>query len=112
MACVPAIAIEKLFSKVGKAIDDMELIETNEALAAVTLVSLNILSKDNPDKLMELQQKTSVNGGAIAMGRPVGASGARITMTLMYELTRTGGGPGVVAVGGGLSQGEAVLLKV
>ena len=112
MACVPAIAIEKLLGKVGKTIDDIDLIEINEAFAAVTLVSLQILAKDNPDKLKELQEKTNVNGGAIAMGHPVGASGARITMALMYELMRRGGGRGIAAICGGLSQGEAVLLKV
>ncbi|MGZ6237475.1 MAG: thiolase family protein [Syntrophales bacterium] len=112
MACVPAKAIEKLLSKVDKTVDDMELIEINEAFAAVTLVSLKILAKDNPDKMKELQEKTNVNGGAIAMGHPVGASGARITMTLMYELMRRGGGYGIAAICGGLSQGEAVLLRV
>jgi acetyl-CoA C-acetyltransferase len=112
MACVPAIAIEKLLSKVDKTIDDMDLIEINEAFAAVTLVSLKILAKNNHDKMKELQEKTNVNGGAIAIGHPVGASGARVTMTLMYELMRRGGGNGVAAICGGLSQGEAVLLKV
>lgn len=112
MACVPAKAVEKLLSKVDKTVDDMELIEINEAFAAVTLVSLKILAKDNPDKMKELQEKTNVNGGAIAMGHPVGASGARITMTLMYELMRRGGGYGIAAICGGLSQGEAVLLRV
>jgi acetyl-CoA C-acetyltransferase len=112
MACVPAIAIEKLLSRVDKTIDDMDLIEINEAFAAVTLVSLKILAKNNHDKMKELQEKTNVNGGAIAIGHPVGASGARVTMTLMYELMRRGGGNGVAAICGGLSQGEAVLLKV
>jgi acetyl-CoA C-acetyltransferase len=112
MACVPAVAIEKLLRRADKTIDDMELIEINEAFAAVTLVSLQMLAKDDPDKLKELQGKTNVNGGAIAMGHPVGASGARITMTLMYELMRRGGGRGIAAICGGLSQGEAVMLKV
>jgi acetyl-CoA C-acetyltransferase len=112
MACVPAIAIEQLLGKHGKAIDDMDLIEINEAFAAVTLVSLKMLGKDSPEKIKELQAKTNVNGGAIAIGHPVGASGARITMTLMYELMRRGGGMGVAGICGGLSQGEAVLIKV
>lgn len=112
MACVPAIAVEKLLSRVGKTIDAVDLIEINEAFAAVTLVSLKILAKNNHDKMKELQEKTNVNGGAIAIGHPVGASGARVTMTLMYELMRRGGGNGVAAICGGLSQGEAVLLKV
>ena len=59
-----------------------------------------------------LQEKTNVNGGAIAIGHPVGASGARITMTLMYELMRGGGGYGVAAICGGLGQGESLVLKV
>jgi acetyl-CoA C-acetyltransferase len=111
MACVPAIAIEKLLTKAGKSLDDMDLLEINEAFAAVTLVSLKILAKDDPDKLSRLMEKTNVNGGAIAIGHPVGASGARITMALVYELIRRGGGEGVAAICGGLSQGEAVLIR-
>jgi len=112
MACVPAIAIEKLLEKAGRSIDEMDLIEINEAFAAVTLVSLKILAKDDPAQWKALQEKTNVNGGAIAIGHPVGASGARVTMSLMYELRRRGGGTGVAAICGGLSQGEAVMLKV
>lgn len=112
MACVPAIAIEKMLGKLGKTIDDMDLIEINEAFAAVTLVTLKILAENDPAKWKGLQDKTNVNGGAIAIGHPVGASGARITMTLMYELMRRGGGQGVAAICGGLSQGEALLLHV
>ena len=112
MACVPAQTIEKMFARTGHRIDDMNLIEINEAFAAVTLVSLKMLAKDNPAKWQALQDKTNVNGGAIAIGHPVGASGARITMTMMYELIRRGGGLGVAAICGGLSQGEALLLKV
>jgi len=59
-----------------------------------------------------LREKTNVNGGAIAIGHPVGAGGARITMTLMYELMRRGGGYGVAAICGGLGQGESLVLKV
>ena len=112
MACVPAQAIEGLLSSTGQSIDDLDLIEINEAFAAVTLVSLKMLAKDDPEKFAALQAKTNVNGGAIAIGHPVGASGARITMTLMYELMRRGGGKGVAAICGGLSQGEALLVSV
>jgi acetyl-CoA C-acetyltransferase len=112
MATLPATAIEKLLAKCGKTIDHIDLIEINEAFAAVTLVSLKILAGMDPDKWQDLQEKTNVNGGAIAIGHPVGASGARITMTLMYELLRRGGGTGVAAICGGLGQGEALLLKV
>jgi acetyl-CoA C-acetyltransferase len=112
MACVPAIAIEKILGRLGRTINDMDLIEVNEAFAAVTLVSLKILAEHDPKRQDKLQEKTNVNGGAIAIGHPVGASGARITMTLMYELIRKGGGRGVAAICGGLSQGEAVVLRV
>ena len=112
MACVPAQTIDKMFAKTGNTIDDMDLIEINEAFAAVTLVSLKMLAKDDPKKWQQLMDKTNVNGGAIAIGHPVGASGARITMALMYELMRRGGGRGVAAICGGLSQGESILIKV
>jgi acetyl-CoA C-acetyltransferase len=112
MACVPAQTIDKMFAKTGNTIDDMDLIEINEAFAAVTLVSLKMLAKDDPKKWQQLKDKTNVNGGAIAIGHPVGASGARITMTMMYELMRRGGGRGVAAICGGLSQGESILIKV
>jgi len=112
MACVPAQTIEKLLTRLGNTIDDMDLLEINEAFAAVTLVSLKMLAGNDPATYRSLQAKTNVNGGAIAIGHPVGASGARITMTLMYELMRRGGGQGVSAICGGLSQGEAILIEV
>lgn len=112
MACVPAETIDKMFSRKKYTIDDMDLIEINEAFAAVTLVSLKMLAEKDPAKMKDLMKKTNVNGGAIAIGHPVGASGARITMTLMYELMRRGGGKGVAAICGGLSQGEALIVKV
>lgn len=112
MACIPARAIERMLSAREMTIDDIDLIEINEAFAAVTLVSLKMLAENDPERFEELQRKTNVNGGAIAIGHPVGASGARITMTVMYELMRRGGGTGVAAICGGLSQAEALLLKV
>jgi len=112
MACVPAQAIEKLTVKNGITLDDIDLIEINEAFAAVTLVSLRMLAGNDPGKEKMLRQKTNVNGGAVAIGHPVGASGARITMALLYELRRRGGGLGAAAICGGLSQGEAIVLKV
>ena len=112
MACLPAKAIEKVLSRLNRNIDEMDLIEINEAFAAVTLVSLKILADGDQEEWKVLQDKTNVNGGAIAIGHPVGASGARITMTLMYELIRRGGGQGVAAICGGLGQGESVVLKV
>ncbi len=111
MATLPARAVEKILLRVGKKIQDMDVIEINEAFAAVTLVSLKILSELYGEEISSLKDRTNVNGGAIAMGHPVGASGARITMTLMYELIRRGGGHGVASICGGLGQGEAIILK-
>jgi acetyl-CoA C-acetyltransferase len=76
------------------------------------LVSTRILAADDEQKRPHLRKKTNVNGGAVAIGHPVGASGLRIAMTLTYELRRRGGGHGVAAICGGLTQGEAVLIEV
>lgn len=112
MATLPAIAVNKVLHRLNRTIDDLDLIEINEAFAAVTLVSLKILAEGNPDTFEALCHKTNVNGGAIAIGHPVGASGARISMTLMYELMRRGGGRGTAAICGGLGQAEALVLRV
>jgi acetyl-CoA C-acetyltransferase len=112
MDCVPAETMEKMLARTEKTIDDVDLIEINEAFAAVTLVSLKMMAKNDPEKFEALKAKTNVNGGAIAIGHPVGASGARITMTMMYELMRRGGGTGVAAICGGLSQGESIMITV
>jgi len=112
IAVIPAYTIQKALDQVGLTIDDMKLIEINEAFAAMPLVSTKILAKGNAKKWKELQDKTNVNGGAIAIGHPVGASAARITMTMAYELKRRGGGYGVASICGGLAQGEAVIIKV
>jgi acetyl-CoA C-acetyltransferase len=112
MAALPAKAIKKVLLRLGKSIEEMDLIEINEAFAAVPLVSLKILAGMDNMKMSELRKKTNVNGGAIAIGHPVGASGARITMTLMYELARRGGGWGVASICGGLGQGESIVLNV
>ena len=112
MAEIPAVTIQKMLEKSHLNLADVDLFEINEAFAAVTLVSLKMLAESDPCVFLALKAKTNVNGGAIAIGHPVGASGARITMTLMYELIRRGGGTGVAAICGGLSQGEAILLRV
>jgi acetyl-CoA C-acetyltransferase len=112
IAVIPAYTIQKALGKAGLTIDDMNLIEINEAFAAVPLVSTKILADGDENKWKALRDKTNINGGAIALGHPVGASAGRITMTLAYELRRRGGGYGVAAICGGLAQGEAVILKV
>jgi len=109
---VPAFTIKKVLERNGMTIDDMDLIEINEAFAAMPLVSTKILAGEDEQKWHELLRKTNVNGGAIAIGHPVGASGLRIAMTLMYELRRRGGGQGVAAICGGLVQGEGIIIRV
>ncbi len=112
IAVIPAYTIQKALDTAGLTIDDMRLIEINEAFAAMPLVSTKILAGGNSQKWKELQDKTNVNGGAVAVGHPVGATGARLPMTLARELSRRGGGYGVASICGGLAQGEAVILRV
>lgn len=104
LATVPALAIQKLLQKTDYVLEDIDLFEINEAFSAVTLTSQKILGLD--------AEKLNVNGGAIALGHPIGASGARILLTLMYELKRRGGGLGVAAICSGAAQGDAVLIRV
>lgn len=112
MAELPGFVIQKALRTVQLSVDDMDVIEINEAFAAVTLVSTKILADGKEAKWREILAKTNSNGGAIAIGHPVGASGARILMTMMYELKRRGGGLGVCAICGGLAQGDCAIIKV
>jgi acetyl-CoA C-acetyltransferase len=112
LAVNPGYAINKVLAKEGMTVDDTDLLEINEAFAAVPLVSSKILADGDDKKTEKIRDRLNVNGGAIAIGHPVGASAARLIMTLMYELRRRGGGIGVAGICGGLSQGDAVLIKV
>jgi len=112
IAAIPGFTIQKVLEKAGMDLDQIDLIEVNEAFAAMPLVSAKILANGNADKMGSILEKTNVNGGAIAIGHPVGASGARILMTLIYELRRRGGGMGVASICGGLAQGEGVIVQV
>ncbi|HOO38314.1 MAG TPA: thiolase family protein [Deltaproteobacteria bacterium] len=112
MAELPGFVIRKALERASLSIDQMEVIEINEAFAAVTLVSTKILADGDEKKWHALLDKTNPNGGAIAIGHPVGASGGRILMTMMYELRRRGGGYGVAGICGGLAQGDAVVIRV
>ncbi|MDP4127532.1 MAG: acetyl-CoA C-acyltransferase, partial [Bacillota bacterium] len=89
--------------------DDIKLVEINEAFAAVALVSARSILGMTKEQMFE---KVNVNGGAIAFGHPIGASGARIVMTLAYELKRRGGGYGVCGICAGHAQGDAMLIRV
>jgi acetyl-CoA C-acetyltransferase len=112
IAEIPAYTIEKVMKRTGLTVDQMDMIEINEAFAAVTLTATKHLAKGDNEKWEEIKAKTNIHGGAIALGHPVGASAARITMHIAYELNRRGGGYGVAAICGGLAQGEAIILKV
>lgn len=112
IAEVPAFAIQKALALAGVGSNEVALLEINEAFAAMPLVSTKILANGDQIKWEELLAKTNPNGGAIAIGHPVGASGARILMTAMYELRRRGGGIGAVGICGGLAQGDAAVIKV
>ncbi|MBE0599539.1 MAG: thiolase family protein [Desulfuromonadales bacterium] len=112
IAEVPAFAIRKALHAADVRLDQVELLEINEAFAAMPLVSTKILAEGDQGRWEALLAKTNPNGGAIAIGHPVGASGARILMTAMYELRRRGGGIGAVGICGGLAQGDAAVVKV
>jgi acetyl-CoA C-acetyltransferase len=109
---IPGFTIQKALEKARTDLDQIDLIEINEAFAAMPLVSTRILADGDSEKMRLLLEKTNVNGGAIAIGHPVGASGARILMTLIYELRRRGGGMGVASICGGLAQGEGAVVQV
>lgn len=100
----PGLVMEKLLEKTGKKLEEIDLFEVNEAFAAVALVSNKIAGLD--------PAKVNVNGGAVALGHPIGASGARIVLTLAYELRRRGGGIGVAAICSGGGQGDAIMIEV
>lgn len=104
IATTPGLAIQKLLAKSGVSLEQIDLFEVNEAFAAVVLTSGQIVGWD--------ENKVNVNGGAIALGHPIGASGARIVMSLIYELRRRGGGLGIAAICSGAAQGDAILLQV
>jgi acetyl-CoA C-acetyltransferase len=109
IATVAGLAIKKILEQNDMTLNQMDVIEINEAFAAVALVSCrSILGMSNED----MYKKVNVNGGAIAYGHPIGATGARIAMTLGYELKRRGGGWGVCGICSGHAQGDAMLIRV
>jgi acetyl-CoA C-acetyltransferase len=104
LARTPAKAGGRALEKAGKSIDNVERVELNEAFSSVVLNSTKMLGAD--------PEKVNVNGGAVALGHPIGASGARIVATMVHELRRNGGGLGLAAICSGGGQGDALLLEV
>jgi acetyl-CoA C-acetyltransferase len=104
LATTPASASLKALEKAGLQPGDIDLWEINEAFASVALNSINVLGID--------EEKVNVNGGAVALGHPIGASGARIVGTLVHELRRRGGGLGCAAICSGGGQGDAIIVRV
>jgi acetyl-CoA C-acetyltransferase len=104
LARTPAAAARKALEKAGLSAEDIDLWEINEAFASVTLNSIRVLGID--------EDKVNVNGGAVALGHPIGASGARILGALVHELRRRGGGKGCAAICSGGGQGDAVIVNV
>ncbi|MGJ7910926.1 acetyl-CoA C-acetyltransferase [Neobacillus sp. LXY-1] len=100
----PGLVINEILRKTGKRLEEIDLLEINEAFAAVALASGQIADLD--------PEKVNVNGGAVALGHPIGASGARIIITLMHELKRRGGGIGIAAICSGGGQGDAIMIEV
>jgi acetyl-CoA C-acetyltransferase len=99
----PSRATLKALEKIGKGVKDVDLFEFNEAFAAVGLASI--------DDLKLSDDVVNVNGGAIALGHPIGASGTRLPLTLLHELKRRGGGVGVAALCGGGGQGDSIVVR-
>jgi len=104
LATTPASAAKKALEKAGLQPGDIDLWEINEAFASVTLNSIRMLGIE--------EERVNVNGGAVALGHPIGASGARIIGSLVHELRRRGGGLGCAAICSGGGQGDALILKV
>jgi acetyl-CoA C-acetyltransferase len=104
LARTPAEAGRQALTKAGKSIDDVERVEVNEAFSSVALNSVRMLGAD--------PEKANVNGGAVALGHPIGASGGRIVTTLINELRRNGGGLGLAAICSGGGQGDALVIEV
>jgi acetyl-CoA C-acetyltransferase len=112
IASIPAIAARRVLDRAGLTLDDISLIEINEAFAAVPLVTTLVMADGDVAAAKRLRERVNVNGGAIAIGHPTGASGARMLMTLAMELARCGGGYGLVTICGGVGEAESAVIRV
>ncbi|MFI5253926.1 MAG: thiolase family protein [Candidatus Limnocylindrales bacterium] len=119
LASIPAEAARIVLEQVGLTIDQVDLIEINEAFAAMPLVSTLVLAGGDRQRAQAIREKTNVNGGAIAIGHPTGATGARLVMTLIYELRRRRAASGedrpyygLATICGGIGEAEAIVVRV
>jgi len=103
LATVPATSTQAALTKLGLRVDDINLFEINEAFAAVACTAMDLLGLD--------EERVNVDGGALAVGHPIGASGARILMHLAYALRQRGGGYGAAGICSGMAQGEATIIR-
>jgi len=112
IASMPAVAGLLALKQAGITLDEVDVIEINEAFAAVPLVSMRVLAGGDLSLASELAERTNVNGGAIAIGHPTGATGARLVMTAICELRRRGGGIGLICICGGIGEAESLVVQV
>jgi acetyl-CoA C-acetyltransferase len=119
LASIPAESARIVLEQVGLSIDQIDLIEINEAFAAMPLVSTLVMAGGDRERAEAIRARTNVNGGAIAIGHPTGATGARLVMTLIYELRRRRAAAGddrpyfgVATICGGIGEAEAILVRV
>jgi acetyl-CoA C-acetyltransferase len=98
--------VQAALKKAGMSVNDLDLVEINEAFAAVAVHSTRLLFNGSGE------DKVNVNGGAVALGHPIGCTGARLAVTLIHELRRRGGGHGAAALCGGGGQGDALIFDV
>ncbi|PBC35238.1 acetyl-CoA C-acyltransferase [Rhodococcus sp. ACS1] len=108
---LPGVAIGRLIEEAGLTASDIDVIEINEAFAATAVVSTKVLAGGDSGLERELHARTNINGGAVALGHPTGASGARLVLTAARQLRRAGGRWAVAAICGGFGQTDAVLIE-
>jgi acetyl-CoA C-acetyltransferase len=109
---IPAVAARRALRNASVSLDAVDLIEVNEAFAAVPLVTTLELAEGDQSTASKLRVKTNVGGGAIAIGHPTGATGARLVLTLANALNRRGGGLGLVTICGGVGEAESIVISV
>jgi acetyl-CoA C-acetyltransferase len=112
IASIPAVSATKALARAGLGLDDIDLIEINEAFAAVPLVATEVLGAGDAGLVRSLRDRLNCNGGAIAIGHPTGATAARLVMTAALALRRRGGGQALVSICGGIGEAEAAVIRV